>query len=112
MTGTTSAQHGFNNIMSDDRHAPGRSLSLEVGLWGLLGRGLLFSIGVILLVPAPWVATMFFRYIVEHVRVPDRPNMVPLSHRTCQKRDMLAAGDLDVRRRPYRHNKRHQNRFH
>lgn len=75
MTDTTDAQDGFNNIMSDKRSTPGRPLSLEIGLWGLLGRGLLFSIGVILLIPAPWVATMFFRYIVEHLHVPGRPDM-------------------------------------
>jgi hypothetical protein len=74
MTNAPGAQGDFNNMMSD-KGAPGRPLSLEVGLWGLLGRGLLFSIGVILLIPAPWVATMFFRYLVEHLRVPGRPNM-------------------------------------
>jgi hypothetical protein len=53
----------------------GGPLSLEVGVWGLLGRGLLMVIGLLLVIPAPWVGTMFYRYIVEHVRVPGRPNL-------------------------------------
>jgi hypothetical protein len=50
-------------------------LSLEIGVWGLFGRGLLMLIGLLLVIPAPWVATMVYRYIVEHVRVPGRPNL-------------------------------------
>jgi uncharacterized protein DUF4339 len=53
----------------------GGPLSLEVGVWGFLGRGLLMVIGLLLVIPAPWVGTMFYRYIVEHVRVPGRPNL-------------------------------------
>ena len=82
MTDTTDAQDGFNNFTKpagpatpDTGRTAGRPLLLEVGLWGPLGRGLLFSIGVLLVIPAPWVATMFFRYIVEHIRVPGRPNI-------------------------------------
>jgi len=81
MTDITGTRDGFNDIRrASGPAAPGtggaaRPLSIEVGVWGLLGRGLLFSIGVILLIPAPWVATMFFRYVVEHLRVPGRPNM-------------------------------------
>jgi len=50
-------------------------LALDVGIWGLLGRSLLFMIGLLLVIPAPWVATMFYRYIIEHLRVPGRPNL-------------------------------------
>jgi hypothetical protein len=53
----------------------GGPLSLEVGIWGFLGRSLLMFIGMLLVIPAPWVATMLYRYIVEHVRVPGRPNL-------------------------------------
>jgi hypothetical protein len=87
MTDTTDAQDGFNNITKpagpatpDKGRTAGRPLLLEVGLWGPLGRGLLFSIGVLLVIPAPWVATMFFRYIVEHIRVPGRPNIRFVAH--------------------------------
>jgi hypothetical protein len=53
----------------------GESLSLDVGIWALLGRALLFFIGFLLVIPAPWVATSFFRWVVEHLRVPRRPNL-------------------------------------
>jgi GYF domain 2 len=53
----------------------GGPLSLEIGIWGFLGRSLLMMIGLLLVIPAPWVATMFYRYVVEHVRVPGRPNL-------------------------------------
>jgi len=50
----------------------GGPLSLDIGIWGLLGRSLLMMIGLLLVIPAPWVATMLYRYVVEHVRVPGR----------------------------------------
>jgi len=53
----------------------GGPLSLNIGIWGLLGRSLLMMIGLLLVIPAPWVATMLYRYVVEHVRVPGRPRL-------------------------------------
>jgi hypothetical protein len=50
-------------------------ISAEFSIWGLLGRGLLFIIGMFLIIPAPWVATMFYRWFVPTVRVPQRPNL-------------------------------------
>ncbi|HLZ03556.1 MAG TPA: DUF4339 domain-containing protein [Bradyrhizobium sp.] len=51
------------------------AFSLDVGIWALLGRSLLFVIGVLLVIPAPWVATSFYRWLVQHIRVPGRPNL-------------------------------------
>jgi hypothetical protein len=53
----------------------GGPLSLDVGVWPLLGRSLLLVIGLVLVIPAPWVATSFYRWIVPHIRVPGRPNL-------------------------------------
>jgi hypothetical protein len=53
----------------------GGPLSIEVGLWALLGRSLLLAIGTLLVIPAPWVATSFYRWIVSCLRVPNRPNL-------------------------------------
>ena len=53
----------------------GGPLSIEVGLWALLGRSLLLAIGTLLVIPAPWVVTSFYRWIVSCLRVPDRPNL-------------------------------------
>lgn len=53
----------------------GSVLSLDVGLRSLLGRSLLFIIGILLVIPAPWVGTSFYRWAVSRLRVPGRPNL-------------------------------------
>jgi hypothetical protein len=53
----------------------GGPLSIDVGLWDLLGRSLLFMIGFLLVVPAPWVATNYYGWMVSRLRVPGRPNL-------------------------------------
>jgi hypothetical protein len=50
-------------------------LSLDVGVWPLLGRSLLFVIGLLLVIPAPWTATSFYRWMVPRLHVPSRPNL-------------------------------------
>lgn len=40
-------------------------------VWGLFGRSLLYVIGQVLIVPAPWTATGFYRFLCEHVSLPD-----------------------------------------
>jgi GYF domain 2 len=55
--------------------ATGGSLSADFGIWALLGRSLLLSIGMILVVPAPWAATGFYRWLVQHLHVPQRPEV-------------------------------------
>lgn len=54
---------------------PGGALVPEFGTFGLFGRVLLAFIGVLLVVPAPWVATMVYRWGIAHIRVPGRPNL-------------------------------------
>jgi GYF domain 2 len=53
----------------------GNALSAELPLWGLLGRTLLYIIGMLVVIPAPWVATGFYRWFVSQMRVPGRPNL-------------------------------------
>jgi GYF domain 2 len=53
----------------------GGPLSIDVGLWSFLGRSLLFIIGLVLVVPAPWTATAFYRWMVSRLHVPGRPNL-------------------------------------
>ena len=55
--------------------AGGQSLSVDLSIWALLGRALLFLIGFLLVIPAPWVATSFYRWFVERLRVPQRPSL-------------------------------------
>jgi GYF domain 2 len=53
----------------------GGPLAVDLSIWQLLGRVLLYTIGFLLVVPAPWVATGFYRWFVAHLRVPQRPNV-------------------------------------
>ena len=53
----------------------GGALSLDAGTWALLGRSLLFVIGLLLIIPAPWTATSFYRWIISRLDVPARPNL-------------------------------------
>ncbi|HVV43301.1 MAG TPA: GYF domain-containing protein [Nitrobacter sp.] len=53
----------------------GASLSVDFSLWEMLGRAIVFVIGFLLVIPAPWVATSFYKWFVGHVRVPQRPNL-------------------------------------
>jgi GYF domain 2 len=55
--------------------AGGGPLSIDLGVWSLLGRSLLFVIGIGLVVPGPWVGTSFYRWIVSRLYVPGRPNL-------------------------------------
>ncbi|HZE54997.1 MAG TPA: DUF4339 domain-containing protein [Bradyrhizobium sp.] len=51
-------------------------LSADFGTWTLLGRGLLATFGIALLIPAPWAATAFYRWLVAHLHIPQRPDAV------------------------------------
>jgi hypothetical protein len=53
----------------------GGQLSIDIGLWDLLGRGLVFVIGFLLVIPAPWVATNVYQWMISRLRVPGRPNL-------------------------------------
>ena len=55
--------------------AGGQSLSVDLSIWALLGRALVFLIGFLLVIPAPWVATSFYRWFDERLRVPQRPSL-------------------------------------
>lgn len=53
----------------------GGQVSAEFSIWALLGRSLLLLIGTLLVIPTPWVATSFYRWFIERLRVPQRPNL-------------------------------------
>src|SRR5450432_2606224 len=50
-------------------------VSADFGIWALLGWSLLYGIGSLLVIPAPWLATGFYRWFVTHLRVPQWPNL-------------------------------------
>ena len=55
--------------------AAGQPLSVDFSIWALLGRSLLLMIGFLLVVPSPWTATGFYRWFIERLRVPQRPDL-------------------------------------
>jgi uncharacterized protein DUF4339 len=52
--------------------AAGAELTAKLDLWPFLGWALLFGIGVVLVIPAPWTATYFYRHLIERISVPGR----------------------------------------
>lgn len=40
-------------------------------VWGLFGRALLYVVGQVLIIPAPWTVTGFYRFLSEHISLPD-----------------------------------------
>jgi hypothetical protein len=52
----------------------GGPLSIDLPLWAFLGRILLLTIGYLLVIPAPWTGTAFYRWMASRTEVPGRPN--------------------------------------
>jgi hypothetical protein len=79
--GLTSIGSGPPVIPQAGRPAPsgagfaGGALSSDLPVFGLFGRSLLMTIGELLVIPAPWVATSFYRWFVSRIYVPGRPNL-------------------------------------
>jgi heme/copper-type cytochrome/quinol oxidase subunit 2 len=50
-------------------------LSVDFGIWDFIWRTLVLLIGLVLVIPVPWVIVMYCRWIVSCTHVPDRPNL-------------------------------------
>jgi len=61
-------------IMSAGGHQSGY-LSADLGVWALFWRSLVLTIGFVFVIPIPWVMTMFSRWFVSCLHVPQRPNL-------------------------------------
>ncbi|HKH80146.1 MAG TPA: GYF domain-containing protein [Methylovirgula sp.] len=53
----------------------GGAVTAEFGVWALLGRILLAAIGLLLIIPAPWAMTSYYRWFITHLRVPTIPGI-------------------------------------
>jgi GYF domain 2 len=53
----------------------GGPLSIEFGIWEFTWRSLLFCLGLILVIPLPWVVVWYVTWFVSCVHVPGRPNL-------------------------------------
>jgi hypothetical protein len=58
--------------LSDGR--TGGQLSIDIDMWPFLGRSILFVIGMLLVIPAPWVAVSYYRWMASRMVVPGHPN--------------------------------------
>lgn len=56
-------------------HAGSGALSIDFGIGDFIGRSLLFLLGMILVIPAPWVLVWYLKWFVSCVQVPGRPNL-------------------------------------
>jgi hypothetical protein len=52
----------------------GGQLSIDLDRWAFLGRSILFVISMLLVIPAPWVAVSYYRWMASRVVVPGVPN--------------------------------------
>ena len=50
-------------------------LSIDLPLWSFFGRCLLLVIGNVLVIPSPWTATSYYRWITPRLDVPGRPDL-------------------------------------
>lgn len=48
------------------------SFSIDFSIWEMLGRALVFLIGFLFVIPAPWVAASFYGWIIARIHVPGR----------------------------------------
>ena len=51
---------------------PVDALVPDLPVWGLFWRALVFGLGAAFVIPAPWCIAALYRYIIEHVSLPDR----------------------------------------
>jgi hypothetical protein len=55
--------------------AGGGPLYLDFGIWEFVWRSLLLVLGMLFVIPLPWVIVMYCRWIVSRTHVPGRPNL-------------------------------------
>lgn len=53
----------------------GGPLSIDFGILEFTWRTLILALGLVFIIPAPWVLVWYFRWIVPCVSVPGRPNL-------------------------------------
>ena len=53
----------------------GGPLSTDFGVWEFTWRSVVLWLGLVFVIPVPWVLVMYCRWIVSRTRVPQRPNL-------------------------------------
>lgn len=65
---------GGSPLVASGTDSGGR-LSVDLPLWSFLGWCILLVVGNLAVVPAPWIATGYYRWLFPRVHVPQRPNI-------------------------------------
>ena len=65
---------GASPVAASSDDARGQ-LSVDLPLWSFLGWCILLVVGNLVVVPAPWIATGYYRWLFPRVHVPQRPNI-------------------------------------
>jgi hypothetical protein len=53
----------------------GAALTIDFGIWGWVWRHIVLLIGLLLVIPGPWILVWYLKWIVTRVHVPGRPNL-------------------------------------
>jgi len=53
----------------------GTGLSIDFGIWEFTWRSLLLLLGLVFIIPTPWVIVWYVNWLVSRVHVPARPNL-------------------------------------
>jgi GYF domain 2 len=56
-------------------HGSVETLSLELGILEFVWRSIVFLIGVLFVIPAPWTIAWYTNWLVSRIQVPGRPNL-------------------------------------
>jgi hypothetical protein len=56
-------------------YAGSGALSVDLPLWSFFGYCLLLFIGQLVVIPAPWIAIAYYRWLTPKFNVPGRPNL-------------------------------------
>jgi hypothetical protein len=73
VTGASGPQAGGPPVMAGG--AGGGSLSIDFDIWEFVWRSLVLLIGLIFIIPTPWVIVWYNKWMVSRVHVPGRPNL-------------------------------------
>jgi hypothetical protein len=66
------AQAGAVSGVAD---SAGGTLAIDFEIWEWVWRHIVLLVGTVLIIPAPWALTMYFRWLASRVRVSGRPNL-------------------------------------
>jgi hypothetical protein len=68
-------QAGPPPVMAAGGGYGGSTLTIDFGIWEWVWRHIVLVLGMLLVIPGPWLLVWYLKWIVSRVRVPGRPNL-------------------------------------